>query len=53
LWAAWRIYRDGRERDYVWAALAAGLGFAFNYVGVLISLAVAIAHVARHRRIVI
>ncbi len=53
LWAAWRLYEDGRERDYVWAALAAGLGFAVNYVGVLISLAVALAHLMRHRRIAI
>jgi hypothetical protein len=53
LWAAWRIYADGRRRDYVWAALAAGLGFAVNYVGVLVSIAVAAAHVLRHRRLVV
>lgn len=51
-WVGWRIYEDGRWRDYVWAATAAGIGFAVNYVGVLISLAVAVAHIARHRRIV-
>jgi 4-amino-4-deoxy-L-arabinose transferase-like glycosyltransferase len=53
LWACWRIYSTGDRRAYLWAALAAGLGFAINYVGVLVSLGVALAHIARHRRIVI
>lgn len=53
LWAAWRIYADGGRRDYVWAALAAGFGFAVNYVGVLVSVAVAAAHLLRHRRLVV
>ena len=53
LWACWRIYKTGERSAYVWAAFAAGFGFAVNYVGVLVSLGVAAAHLLRHRRIVI
>ena len=53
LWAAWRVYAKGERRDYVFAAVAAGLGFAGNYVPVLTSIAVAVAHLARHRRLAV
>jgi len=53
LWACWRIYETGERRAYVWAALAAGFGFAVNYVGVLVSFGVAVAHLLHHRRVVI
>jgi hypothetical protein len=53
LWATWRIYEQGTKRDYIWAALAAGFGFAVNFVGVLISFGAALAHIARHRRLVV
>lgn len=50
---AWRIYATGRRRDYVLAALGAGLGFAVNYLGVLAVLAAGFAHLVRHRRLVV
>jgi len=53
LWAAYRIYRVGRQRDYLWGGLAAGFGFIVNYVVVLVAVAVGTAHLARHRWIVV
>lgn len=53
LWAAWRIRETGARRDYVAAAMAAGLGFAVNYIGVVVAIAAGLAHLAHHRRLVI
>jgi hypothetical protein len=51
IWASWRVYADGSRRAYFWAALAAGLGFAVNYIGVLVAASTGVAHLCRHRRV--
>lgn len=53
IWAAWRHYVSGSRRAYGVAAVAAGLGFAVNYIGVLSAASTGVAHLLRHRRVVI
>jgi hypothetical protein len=47
LWMALRIFRHGRPADYVWGALAGGIGFGVSYIGALALPLVGVAHLRR------
>ena len=47
VWAAWRICRDGRTRDYLLAALALGLAVGMKYNAAVFALAIILAHFLR------
>ncbi len=46
-WLIWRVYEQGRARDYVLAGLAAGIAMAMKYAGMMMAIPLFVAHVAR------
>ena len=49
VWAAWRIYQDGRTRDYLLAGVALGLAVGLKYNAAVFALAIVAAHFLRDR----
>ncbi len=50
LYFIWRVYEDGRTRDYLLAGIAAGLAFATKYGGPPMFLPLFLAHIFHIRR---
>ena len=47
VWAAWRIYQDGRTRDYLLAGVALGLAVGLKYNVAIFALPIVTAHFLR------
>ena len=47
VWAAWRIYQDGRTRDYLLAGVALGLAVGLKYNAAVFALAIVLGHFLR------
>lgn len=50
LWQIFRVSRDGRPSDYIWAGLWIGLGTASKYTPALMSLSLFLVHLERRRQ---
>lgn len=51
IWASWKVLTAGSRRAYAASAIAAGAGFAVNYIGVLSAVSTGVAHLVRNRRV--